>query len=109
MSGTAKNLIAILGLASIAFAGYYLYLQQSATTLTTAPGDESLEQMLMKTQVFITRRQALDKVVIDSSIFEDERFRSLRAFTKPLEDMPVGRKDPFAETGYGEVINSAVE
>lgn len=109
MSGTAKNLIVILGLASIALAGYYFYQQQSATTLTTTSGDESLEQMLMKTQVFIARRQALDKVTVDASLFEDERFRSLRTFTRPLADMPVGRSDPFAATGQSEIINSTAE
>jgi hypothetical protein len=109
MSAAAKNLIALLGLATVAFAGYYLYSQQSATTLSTESGDQSLEQMLMKTQVFIERRQSLDKVVIDSTLFEDERFRSLRAFTKPVEDMPVGRPNPFAETNQNEIINSVVE
>jgi hypothetical protein len=108
MSGTAKNLIVILGLASIAFAGYFLYLQQSATTLNTGVGEESLEGMLMKTQVFIARRQALDKVVIDPSLFKDERFTSLHTFTKPLADMPVGRKDPFAD-GQSQINNSVVE
>jgi len=109
MSGTAKNLIVILGLASVAFAAYYLYLQQSESTLNTATGDESLNSMLTKTQVFINRRQALDKIVIDSSLFEDERFRSLHTFTKPLADIPVGRQDPFAETNQGQIINSVAE
>lgn len=96
MSGAAKNLIMILGLATIAFAGYFLYQQQVASQLdTSATSDQELEAMLIKTQVFMARRQALDSVTIDESVFENEVFRSLRTYTRELSSMPVGRDNPF--------------
>ena len=110
MSGAAKNLIAILGLATIAFAGYYFYQQQSATTLSNGIEDQAvLDSMLMKTQVFIGRRQALDAVIVNQELFRDPRFTSLRSFTDPLQDMPTGRPDPFAPLGQNYINNEPAE
>ena len=100
MSGAAKNLVIILGIATVAFAGYFLYQQQASALLApSTTNDQELEEMLMKTQAFIGRRQALDAVVIDGSILENRVFLSLRTYTKRLEDMPVGRTNPFDPVG----------
>ena len=108
MSGIAKNLMIVLGLITVAFAGYYMYTQRTATVLTTGTSNQVVEDMLANTQVFIERRQALDRVTLDMSIFEDERFRSLRSFSEPLDDIPVGRANPFAEAGQ-DFTNTPIE
>lgn len=110
MSGAAKNLIIILGLATVAFAGYFLYQQQATALLApNATSQTEVEAMLMKTQVFIARRQALDSVRIDDSFFENEIFLSLQSYTRPLENMPVGRTNPFDPIGGGAAYVPAVE
>lgn len=97
MQSLTKNIAIILGVVTIAFAGYYFYTQQG-TGDTSDTANASVQQMLSSTEVFIARSQELDQVSLDMSFFEDERFRSLKSFTKPLKDEPVGRSNPFATT-----------
>jgi hypothetical protein len=109
MSGVTKNLVVILGLATLAFAGYYVYQQQFVTILLTGDQDETLNQIKAETDIFIGRRQLLDQVVITDELFSDERFRSLRAFTTPPENMPIGRNNPFDSVGQPTIVNEEVE
>lgn len=97
MTGTTKNLLIILGLITVAAAGYYLFSIRSATTLDTAVSGQSLESMLQNTQVFIERRQELDQIKLDVSVLEDPRFNTLRSYSDPVEEKPIGRPDPFAD------------
>jgi hypothetical protein len=102
MEGTVKNISIILIVITIAFGGYYLYVQMAATDLNASPeGQQMLQDMLARTQVFIERSQELDQIALDLSILEDERFRSLKVFSKPVKEQPVGRTDPFAEATVG--------
>ena len=39
--------------------------------------------------------QELSQIMIDTSVLEDERFRSLKTFSRPISDVPLGRPDPF--------------
>lgn len=95
MQSLTKNIAIVLGVVTVAFAGYYFYTQQG-TEDTSATANASVQQMLSSTEVFIARSQELDQVSLDMSFFEDERFGSLQSFTKPLKDEPVGRANPFA-------------
>lgn len=97
MTRSSKNLFIILGISTIAFAGYYLFAQRA--TMEPGISDSSLEQMLISTQAFIDYRQTLNQVTLDFSIFEDERFRSLRSFSEPVEPKQEGRSNPFAPVG----------
>lgn len=98
MGKTATNLSIILGLITIAFAGYYMYMQRDASVLSFDTNAQTMEDMLNNTQVFMERRQTLDTVKLDLQFFEDERLLSLRSFSAPITERPVGRPDPFADT-----------
>lgn len=96
MSDTIKNIAGILLLLSVAFGGYYIYAQmggevEGELSLT----DQEYQMMLSKTSVFISRSQELSQILIDTSVLEDERFRSLKTFSRPVSDVPLGRPDPF--------------
>ena len=95
MSKTAKNLIVILGLITVAFGGYFMFMQQSATTLSFEANDETLRQMQTNSQLFIQRRQALAEIKLDTSFFSDDRFLSLQSYNTPIIEQPVGRDNPF--------------
>jgi len=97
MGKIITNLVIILGFITVAFVGYYIFVQQNGTVLEFSSNEQTMQNMLNNTQVFISRRQALDKVELTSalSFFDDERFRSLRSFSTPIEDRPVGRENPF--------------
>jgi len=102
MGKTATNLSIVLGLITVAFAGYYIYTQQASTTLLFDDNQQTMQNMLNNTRVFIQHRQALDAVKMDISFFEDERFQSLRSFSTPILEQPVGRQDPFADVDPSE-------
>lgn len=97
MGKSATNLIVLLGLVVIAFAGYYLYTRQSGS-LQFRTDDLITQDMLRNTKQFIDYGETLERVNLDVSFFEDDRFRSLRSFTTSIQDRPIGRPDPFAET-----------
>tara|TARA_B100000508_G_scaffold138723_1_gene135366 strand:- start:10188 stop:10508 length:321 start_codon:yes stop_codon:yes gene_type:complete len=105
MSKTAKNLSIVLGLVTVAFAGYYLYAQQSVSVLQFSSNDQTMQNMLNNTRVFIEHRRQLDSVTMDLSLLEDERFLSLRSYTTPIQERPIGRPDPFAPAATGDGVS----
>lgn len=107
MSSTVKNIATILILITAAYAGYIFFVQEPAADGSLSSNDQELQDMLAKTSVFIDRSQELDQMMLDTSILEDERFRSLITVTAPVKDEPVGRPDPFA--AVSGVSNNEVE
>jgi hypothetical protein len=99
MGKIVTNLVIILGFITVAFAGYYIFIQQGGSVLEFSSNEQTMQNMLNNTQVFIDRRQALSKIDLAGGIafFDDAQFRSLRSFSTPIEDRPVGRDNPFAE------------
>jgi len=84
MSKTATNLIVILGFITIAFAGYYLYIQKDNATLVTKTDTHATQEMLKNAKVFIGYGETLRKVTLNMAFFEDDRFRSLNTYTTPI-------------------------
>ena len=97
MGKTATNISIVLGLITVAFAGYYMYVQQSATTLNFESTEQTKENMLINTSVFIDYHQSMNQIKLDLNLFEDKRFTSLRSFATPIQERPIGRPDPFAD------------
>ena len=95
MSNTAKNLVVILGLITVAFAAYFMFQQQTATTLSFDANEDVLRNMLANSQLFIERRRQLEEVDLDLSFFEDDRFQALESYDQPIVEQSVGRDNPF--------------
>jgi hypothetical protein len=96
MSKTAKNLVIILGLITVAFGGYFMFMQQTATTLDfDAPDDAALQSMRTNSQLFIQRKRQLEQIVLDTNFFVDDRFVSLQSYDSPIIEQPNGRDNPF--------------
>jgi uncharacterized protein HemX len=106
MTPLTKNVLTILGVLTIGYAGYYFYTQQ-ASSLEGGVGQEDAvyQNMLANTEVFIVRSQELSQINLDTSVLDDPRFRSLQAFTRPVEDQPVGKQNPFSESQSSTFIN----
>lgn len=98
MGKTAINLAIALGLITVVFAGYYMYTENAEQYLNFDTNEQTMQNMLNNTGVFIERRKTLDRVELDIGFFEDNRFTTLRKFTTPIQERPIGRQDPFAET-----------
>ncbi len=107
MKSSSKNIFIILGIATLAFAGYYFVTQRAVGEPELS--SSSLDVMLESTQSFIEYRQTLDQITFDFEIFEDERFRTLRSYSDPVEPKPEGRQNPFAPVGTdgGSVVTSS--
>jgi hypothetical protein len=100
MSSTMKNITVSLVVITLAFGGYYVYTQKGDSEL----GEDQMsltQEMLVNTQVFIERRNILDKVTIDTEIFQNPVFRSYKSFTKPILEEPIRRENPFGKTTVG--------
>jgi len=98
MGKTATNLSVALGLIAVVFGIWYIYNQYTASQAVEFDASEqTMQNMLNNTRVFIQHRQTLQKVSLDISIFEDDRFNSLESFSTPIEERPIGRPDPFAD------------
>jgi len=97
MGKIITNLVLILGFITVAFAGYYIFIQQSNSSLDFSSNEQTMQNMLNNTQVFIARRQELDRIKLAAGIsfFDDASFRSLRSFSTPIQDRPIGRDNPF--------------
>lgn len=104
MGKTATNLIVVLGLITVAFGGYYLYTQHGED-LSFQTDTEAMQNILRETNAFIAYGRTLNSITLDIDLFEDERFRSLRSFTTPIQDRPIGRPDPFADTPFTNSID----
>ncbi len=95
MSNTAKNLIIVLGLITVAFGGYFMFMQQSATTLSFDANEDTLRNMQANSQLFIQRRQELSTIELELEFFTDDRFLSLQSYSTPISEVSVGRDNPF--------------
>jgi len=109
MGKIITNLVIVLGVITVAFAGYYVFIQQGESGLGFNSNEQTMQNMLNNTQVFITRRQALDRVDLNTAvgIFEDAQFRSLRSFSTPIQERPVGRENPFDTAALPNNTNPA--
>lgn len=107
MNKSATNIAIILGLITIAFAGYYLYTTQFAADLQLdATNEQTLENMLAKTSVFMSRRQSLERVDIDLEFFVDKRFTTLENYATPLTKPTFGQPVPFIQKAAEEDVNN---
>lgn len=97
MSPAFKNITTVLIIILVAALGYYLYLQTSETSSVSGENVHVKPQMIRDTQVFIERRQILERIELDTSIFKNPLFVSYRNFTNPIQSQFEGKDNPFSE------------
>lgn len=57
---------------------------------------EVSEDVTVRTNQILADIQRIDSYKLDTSIFEDTRFTSLKNFHIDIPDVPAGRDNPFA-------------
>lgn len=100
MTSTLKNLLLILAVITVGYGAYYVYSLRASTTAGETT-DAEYQTMLSRTEAFIARKQELDRMQLDFSVFEDPAFNALQSYTEPVDAGQVGRSNPFAATGSG--------
>jgi hypothetical protein len=104
MGKTVINIVIILGLVVVAFAAFFLYNQRGGFGLDLNQNERVTEVAQQEIQVFIEYRKTLDQIEIDDSVLEDIRFTALRDFSDEVEELPVGRTNPFTEPTEDDYI-----
>ena len=74
-------------------------MQSSALSLDFEPGSQVILDMQANSRLFIERRQQLQTIRLDTDVFNDTRFQSLRSFEEPIQEQPVGRANLFEAPG----------
>lgn len=96
MGSFIKNAFIILSLVAIAAIGYYLIVAERGAVIT-ANDALSVGQAERETQEFLLHLGELQTIELSTALFSDPRFDSLVDFTEPVEPVPFGRPNPFAE------------
>lgn len=100
MSPLIKNLLFALGLATIVWLGYTIFIKDSELGLT-ASNSLVTSQAILDAQEFLAKLQQLRVIELDDKLFSDPRFRSLVDHRQVIVDEPVGRSNPFSPV-FGE-------
>lgn len=94
MGKTATTISVVLGLVTVAFAGYLVFTNQVSDSGPVTDA-QTMQNMLNNTKVFVQRRETLSAVKMNVALFEDTRFTTLHKFTIPIQEQPIGRPNPF--------------
>jgi hypothetical protein len=95
MSNLLKNIFVICICIACAAIGYYLFF--TTNDLDLVGGTDVELELINKTQSFIERSAKLQQIIIDQSLFTDSTFTSLRSFSTPVPNQPLGRVNIFSE------------
>lgn len=92
MLSIIKNIIILLVLLATLALGYFIFMSNNGAVNNN---DQVVNSIAIESQQFVTLLNELKEVEIDSSIFSDPRFSSLRNHSLPIEPEAVGRDNPF--------------
>jgi hypothetical protein len=95
MSPTMKNILIGLVLLTVAYFGYLTFSQSGDMSLDSTSASYT-DEMIANAQIFIERRNVLDRVRFDTEIFTNPVFSSYQTFTTPAREDSVGRANPFS-------------
>jgi len=93
MKSLLKNLLVIIVLGAILYAGYNFFFAGGGVALDVGLGSNEGEIL---TQEFLVRLGELEQINFSRELFEDPRFRSLSSFSTTPESADVGRSNPFS-------------
>ncbi len=94
MDASLKNIAMVLVVLSLAFLGYYVFIQKDTSSLALE-GNAVSQELFANVQKYGERRNQLDQIKLDTSIFSDELFLSLKGYPREIPDQTIGRKNPF--------------
>ena len=97
MNSSLKNISTLLVVGILGLAGYFIFIQNSVPE-SSGQNEYITADMYTNAQLFIGYRSALETVAIDTSVFDNQLFKSYKNFTQPVNIQPVGRDNPFADT-----------
>ncbi len=104
MNPLLKKILLGVGIVAVIFVAYRVFFAQeeeaplSSTTPSGVPAEEGdLLSLLLE----------LKSISLPQDIFSDPAFATLQDFTVTLAPEPIGRRNPFAPIGVGEVAETS--
>lgn len=94
MSSLVSNIATLLGLALVGGLGYYLFVLQDSSEISSTGTD--ISAVRVANEEFVRELNQIKTVQLSDSIFADARFRSLVDYTLPVPPQSLGRTNPFA-------------
>lgn len=95
MTGIVKNVVVFGGLFLLAAFGYYLFVLRDTTTTGVSTASVDLASVAER-EAFVRSLQELQSIQLNTAVFSDSRFSQLVDNNTPLQEVPVGRVNPFA-------------
>lgn len=96
MDKSIKNVITLLVVATVAIGGYYFFVVKDAADLVS--GDPALsDELFASVQKYGERRTLINQIQLNTQLFNDTQFRSLRSFDVPGVMPPKTKANPFDE------------
>jgi|GEM_PF-1247035 len=95
MTQTLKNLLVLIVFVVLVALGYYLFTERDSGALSLLKSTDVSPALLAKTSVFIEHRTALEQLKLDTSIFTNPSFTSLRSYSADIPDQTIGRVNIF--------------
>lgn len=100
-----RFLIVGLSVFILLFVAYTLFFKRASsvppdTLVTTSGGRSEVDAITVDLLTLLLSLKTLD---LDTTIFSDDRFKSLTDFSVELIPQPVGRSNPFLPLGGGNV------
>ena len=92
-----KNIIIVLVVVIGLFVAYSIFFGQDDTD-TLSVTNVATEQTVVE-QELLSLLLELRSISLDTSLFDDPRFKSLKDFSQELNAEPVGRPNPFSPLG----------
>lgn len=88
-----QAVIAIVAVIAAAFIAYSIFFTHAETPVLTESSVAEAQNQV--DQQLIALLLTLHGIELDASLFDDDRFKSLRDFGQELVPEPVGRPNPF--------------
>ena len=111
MTQTLQNLLVLAAFVILVGLGYYLFTQRDSNVLSLVGAQAEVSPVLLQdTRVFIERRATLEAQKLDTSLFTDPAFISLRSYHTDIPEQEVGRSNIFDDpTKVPEVTPPSIE
>lgn len=91
-------IVAIIVIAGLfAYRFFFVRVDEEALTSTSSSANAEVGREVLETL------ETLETINLDSSVFEREDFRNLKDFSVEIVPDPLGRRNPFAPIGEGNI------
>lgn len=95
MSDNVKNIMFLILVFAVGGLGFYLYSNEGFNVFNIKENEQLAFNLEKETASFIRKLQVLEGIDLQTELFADPRFTSLKSYATPVPERNVGRTNPF--------------